>query len=34
MCYVDVESAGVNIDLDTPEALDALGIHHQHEENE
>jgi len=26
ICYVDVESAGVNIDLDTPEALQELGI--------
>lgn len=26
ICYVDVESAGVNIDVDTPEALEELGI--------
>ena len=26
ICYVDVESAGVNIDVDTPEALQELGI--------
>jgi molybdenum cofactor cytidylyltransferase len=31
--FIDVESAGVNIDLDTPEALDALGVHHSHEES-
>jgi len=26
ICYVDVESAAVNIDVDTPEALHELGI--------
>ena len=26
VCYVDVESAGINIDVDTPEALQDLGI--------
>lgn len=26
ICYVDVESAGVNIDVDTPEALQDLGL--------
>ena len=26
ICYVDVESAGVNIDVDTPDALQQLGI--------
>lgn len=26
ICYVDVESAGVNIDVDTPEALEGPGI--------
>jgi CTP:molybdopterin cytidylyltransferase MocA len=26
ICYIDVESAAVNIDVDTPEALRELGI--------
>jgi molybdenum cofactor cytidylyltransferase len=33
ICYVDVENAGINIDVDTPEALEALGIHHDEQEN-
>ena len=32
VCYVDVGSAGVNIDVDTPEALLRLGISGHHEE--
>jgi molybdenum cofactor cytidylyltransferase len=31
ICYVDVESASVNIDVDTPEALHELGIHDKDE---
>jgi molybdenum cofactor cytidylyltransferase len=31
ICYVDVESAGVNIDVDTPEALHELGIEGEHD---
>jgi molybdenum cofactor cytidylyltransferase len=31
ICYVDVESASVNIDVDTPEALHELGIHDEGE---
>jgi len=33
VCYANVEDAGVSIDLDTPEALDTLGILRQHEED-
>lgn len=32
VCYVDVESAGINIDVDTPEALQDLGIGDRSEE--
>lgn len=31
ICYVDVESAAVNIDVDTPDALHALGIEGEHD---
>ena len=32
ICYVDVENAGINIDVDTPEALEELGILSEHED--